>query len=110
MTNYRPGDVVLLLYPFTNGQGRKQRPALVLLDTGDADVVVARITSSLTRGSFDVELAEWHRAGLLAPSVVRVHKLLTVEKGLIAERLGALAPGDWAQVRAAVQRLWQFWR
>ena len=85
MTSYRPGDVVLLLYPFASGQGRKQRPALVLLDTGDADVVVTRITSSLGRGGFDVELAEWQQAGLLAPSLVRVHKLL-----------GALTPGDWA--------------
>ena len=96
MTSYHPGDVVLLLYPFTNGQGRKQRPALVLLDTDNADVVVACITSSLSRGNFDVELAESHRAGLPASSVVRVHKPLTPEKGLIAERLDTLTPGDWA--------------
>jgi mRNA interferase MazF len=106
MTTYRPGDVVLLLYPFTSGERAKKRPALVLLDTGDDDVVVARITSQVTRSDFDVELAQWQREGLLAESAVRVHKLLTVEKELIKRRLGTLTPNDWAQVRAAIKRLW----
>ncbi len=66
----RPGDVVLLLFPFTGAEGAKKRPALVLLDTGDDDVVVARITSQIARGDLDVELAQWQQEGLLAPSVV----------------------------------------
>ena len=49
MNVYRPGDVVLLVYPFTSGEGAKKRPALVLLDTGDDDVVAARITSQAPR-------------------------------------------------------------
>jgi mRNA interferase MazF len=106
MTTYRPGDVVLLLFPFTSAEGAKKRPALVLLDTGDDDVVVARITSQITRGDFDVELSQWQREGLMARSVVQVHKLLTVEKELIQRRLGTLTPNDWAQVRAAITRLW----
>ncbi len=106
MTTWRPGDVVLLLYPFTSGDRVKKRPALVLLDTDDADVVVARITSQIVRDTFDVALIQWRQAGLLAPSIVRVHKLLTIEKALIQQRLGALTPDDWARVRAAIQRLW----
>ncbi len=106
MNAYRPGDVVLLVYPFTSGEGAKKRPALVLLDTGDDDVVVARITSQAPRDEFDVELAQWQQAGLPVRSVARVHKLLTVEKTLIQRRLGALTSSDWAQVRAALKQLW----
>jgi len=84
MMSCHPSDVVLLLYPCMSSQRQKQCSGLVLLDTGNAGVVV-RITSSLSRGGFDVELAEWHRAGLPASSVVRVHRLLTLEKGLIAD-------------------------
>ena len=92
---YRPCRP-LALPIYKQDQGQKQRSGLVLVDTGNADVVVACSTSSLSRGGFDVELAEWHRAGLLASSIVRVHKLLTPDKGLIAEQLDTLTPGDWA--------------
>ena len=45
MTRYEPGAVLLLAFPFTSGAGQKQRPALVVFDSGDDDVVVARITT-----------------------------------------------------------------
>jgi hypothetical protein len=49
MAAYRFGDILLLSFPFTGGIGSKRGPALVLLDTGDADVLVARITSQSAR-------------------------------------------------------------
>ena len=106
MESYRPGEVVLLAFPFADAAGAKRRPALVLLDTGDADIVVGRITSQIARTTFDVELVEWQQAGLLLPSVVRVHKLATLEKRLVERRLGVLAANDWAQVQAKIQQLW----
>jgi len=87
MESYRPGEVVLLAFPFADATEAKRRPALVLLDTGDADVVVARITSQTAQTTLDVELVEWQQAGLLLPSVVRVHKLATLGKRLVERRL-----------------------
>ena len=78
MKNYRQGEIVLLAFPFVGGTGTKRRPALVLLDTGNADIVVARITSQAARSSFDVELTEWQADGLLLPSIVRLHKVATL--------------------------------
>jgi mRNA interferase MazF len=103
---YRPGDVVLLSFPFSDGTAGKRRPALVLLDTGDDDIVVARITSQIPPTNFDIVLVDWQQAGLLLPSVARLHKLATLEKSLVTRHLGRLTPGDWAQVRSTVQRLW----
>lgn len=42
---YLGGEIVLLSFPFADATGTRRRPALVLLDTGDEDLVVARITS-----------------------------------------------------------------
>ena len=106
METYHTGEIVLLSFPFADAMGARRRPALVLLDTGDADIVVARVTSQTARGPFDVELIEWQQAGLLLPSIVRVHKVATLEKRLVERRLGTLTANDWGRVRAAIQQLW----
>jgi len=106
MKNYSPGEVILVSFPFADATGAKHRPALVLLDTGDDDIVVARVTSQVAQTVLDVELIEWQQAGLLLPSVVRVHKVATLEKRLVERRFGTLTPNDWSQVRTKIQQLW----
>jgi mRNA interferase MazF len=51
----------------------------------------------------DVEIIEWQQAGLMRPSVVRLHKINTVEKSLVDRLLGTLQPNDWQQVRQCIQ-------
>ncbi len=94
MTNYQPGDVLLVIFPFAHGGQGKQRPALVIADTGDADVVLARITTQSWNTGFDVQLAEWQAAGLIAPSIARLHKLATINKSLVQRPLGRLTAND----------------
>ena len=103
---YQSGEVVLLSFPFSDAVRARKRPALVVLDTGDDDIVVARVTSQSARTPFDVEVSEWQEAGLLLPSVARLDKLATLEKRLVDSRLGRLTPGDWTKARAALQQLW----
>jgi mRNA interferase MazF len=50
-------------------------------------------------------IQNWQEAGLLLPSVARIHKLATLEKRLIERRLGSLAPEDWRRVGAAIRRM-----
>lgn len=83
--SYHPGEVLLLSFPFSDAIESKRRPALVHLDTGDQDVVVARVTSQSVQTNFDVELIEWQQAGLILPSIVRLHKVATLEKSLSKE-------------------------
>ena len=98
MPSYAAGDVVLREFPFTGSTGSKRRPALILLDTGDDDVVVARVTGQLSATPQDVTLDEWQQAGLLLPSVVRLHKVATLQRKLVDKKLGRLTPGDWSRV------------
>lgn len=97
----------MLAFPFTDASSSKRRPALILLDVGDADVVLARVTSQDPRSAFDVEIVNWQSAGLLLPSLVQVHKLATLEKDLIERRLGRLTADDWAQTQAAIKQLFK---
>jgi mRNA interferase MazF len=106
MIRYERGDIVLLAFPFSGGSGKKQRPALVVFDPGDADLLAARITTQPQRSEFDLPLKEWRQAGLLAASTVRLHKLATLERGLVARILGRLSEQDAASFRALFQRIY----
>ncbi|WP_414543058.1 type II toxin-antitoxin system PemK/MazF family toxin [Nostoc sp. CCY0012] len=106
MQNYQIGSVVLLKLPFSDAVNFKLRPALLLLNTGDNDVVVARITSQINQTAFDVEITEWQEASLMRPSIVRLHKIATVEKNLLERQLGILKPNDWHKVCQSIHQLW----
>lgn len=107
MPTYQLGDVLLLSFPFVSAESSKRRPALVLLDTEDDDIIVVRITGQLQSTPFDVELLDWQPAGLRLPSIVRVHKVATLEKRLVERQLGTLTPRDWQQVQATLQQMLQ---
>jgi mRNA interferase MazF len=78
---------------------RKRRPALVVLDIGDADVVLAPITTQTRTARGDDALQEWAASGLLRPSWVRLAKLACLEKRDMTRRLGRLRAQDHATLR-----------
>ena len=99
MTRYRWGDVVLVAFPLSDMSGTRRRPGLVVYDSGDEDVMLARITTQEARERTDVPLLGWKAAALIAKSVVRLSKVATIKKSLIDRRLGHLAAQDSVAVR-----------
>ena len=99
------GDVVLIAFPFTDVGSVKRRPALVLLESGTDDLLLARITSRATRGPWDVAVASWSAAGLLAPSVVRLDKLATLQRTLVERHVGRLSEEDRRRVGECLRDL-----
>jgi mRNA interferase MazF len=87
MTNYKFGEIVLIKFPFTDNLTFKKRPALIIKDTNDGDVIVLRITCKSYNSEYDIELKDWSRSGLKLPSVIRVHKIASIEKDMIDIRL-----------------------
>ena len=96
-------------FPFSGSSQVKARPAMVVLDTGDDDLVVARVTTAQHQTPYDVSIGDWQGAGLLAPSTVRLHKVATLEKTLIRRQLGQLQPADRAKVAAVLNRTYGRW-
>ncbi|HEX5103519.1 MAG TPA: type II toxin-antitoxin system PemK/MazF family toxin [Pirellulaceae bacterium] len=109
MTTYAPGEIVLVDFPFVSGAAAALRPALVVLDTGDSDVVLARITTKSHTSGHDVAIADWRGAGLRAASFVRLHKLATAEKPTVFKRLGSLQPPDHQRVAAILKGMFNSW-
>ena len=99
------GQVVLLRFPFTDGTTYKRRPALVIHDSDDGDVVVCRITSKIYSSDFDIEITNLEKSGLKLPSVIRVHKIATLEKDLVELKMGQIGAGIKMKVRATIKTL-----
>ena len=99
MTDYEFGDVVLVAFPFTDQSASKKRPAVVVssaaCNRNRPDIILMAVTSRIhSADSFgDITVAEWQRAGLLKPSVIKP-VFTTLEKRLILRKLGSLTEGD----------------
>lgn len=106
MTAYNFGDIVLVGFPHSDLQGVSKRPALVLYDSGDQDVLVARITTQEYRTEADYKIIDWRKSGLLAESFVRLGKQATIEKKYIIRKLGALAEPESETIKSILRRIY----
>jgi mRNA-degrading endonuclease toxin of MazEF toxin-antitoxin module len=102
MTTFKAGDVVSVEFPFSDFQNFKRRPGLVLVG-GEADLLVARITTHPPREPSDVALKRWSEIGLPRASTIRLTKLAAIDRRLVHHKIGRLHPDD---SRAVVQA-WQ---
>lgn len=98
MTGFRRGDVVLVLFPDSNRQTAKKRPALIVqaddLQTGLRQVIVTMITSNMSRINHQSRVAillnsdEAKESGLQLDSVIVTDNLATVQHKFIHKVLG----------------------
>ena len=102
--SFSPGDVLLVPVVFSDGSGHKKRPVIIVHDSGDADLLVAPVTSRAARSARDVPVVDWQRTGLRLPSIVRLEKLATVEKSTVAREMGRLTPDDWEKVKTVLKQ------
>ena len=107
MSTHAFGDIVLVPFPFTDQSASKNRPSVVVsseaYNTERPDLMVMAVTSQIKVSSAlgEVEIAEWKKAGLLKPSVIKP-VIATLEKGLVRKHLGTLEEKDLESLRAAL--------
>jgi mRNA interferase MazF len=105
MTSYNFGDIVLIGFPHTDLQGISKRPAIVLYDSGDPDVLLARITTQEYTTETDYKIPDWQRSGLLAESYIRLGKQATIEKRFIIRKLGTLEAKGIEVLKSILERM-----
>jgi mRNA interferase MazF len=105
MTSYNLGDIVLIGFPHTDLQGISKRPAIVLYDSGDQDVLLARITTQEYLTETDYKIPDWQKSGLLAESYIRLGKQATIEKRFIVRKLGTLEAKDVEVLKSILRRM-----
>ena len=107
--SYMAGEIVMAVVPFSSGATAKLRPALVVLDMGDNDLLIARMTTHPYSTVWDIPVADWKSAGLLGPGVIRLHKLTVIEKTLVHKRIGLLQPHDRLAVATVLHQTFGNW-
>jgi len=99
------GEIVLLKFPFTSGKTFKKRPALIINDFEDGDIIVCRITSQIYNTKNDIYIENWEKSGLRLPSVIRVHKLATLKKDMVEIVMGKISNSSKNQIKNIISRL-----
>ena len=101
---YRIGAVVTTVIPGV--QDTKARPAIVLADLGDADLIVAPVTRIGPRSEYDIPVTQWQSVGLQAACYVRANKPVTITKSDVRVSVGSLIDPDLENLKNALRKFW----
>ncbi len=97
------GDVAVVPFPFSEREGSKRRPALVLsvrTFNQSGHTILAMITTKThTPWPGDQPIEDLGSAGLPSPCIVRM-KLFTLDNRLVLRKAGRLSEEDLSGVRA----------
>ncbi len=110
MTDFEPGDIVLVPFPFTDQTSVKKRPAVVVSSSEyhrqRPDVIIMPITSDRAglRRWGDTSVEAWSTAGLLRASVIKP-VLATIEARILPRKLGRLSESDLASALSCARDL-----
>ncbi|MBI3616827.1 MAG: type II toxin-antitoxin system PemK/MazF family toxin [Candidatus Omnitrophica bacterium] len=94
------GDLILIKYPFSNLQGTKVRPALVIssdrLNKHNRDALFILITSNTSNQQavdylIDQQHPDFQKTGLKRPSLIKVDKIVCLMKSLAKRKLGTIS-------------------
>ncbi len=107
---YAFGEVILVPFPFTNQEGSKKRPAVVISSPAyhihRPDLLIMAITSqphaALDFAAFTI--IDWQSAGLLKPSYAKP-VLTTLEQTLVIRSMGQLSPRDQQVLRQTLAQI-----
>lgn len=94
------GKVVLVPFPFDDLTATKVRPAVCLTDPigSHRHVIVAFISSQILQAPAETDLVldlrrnDFAATGLRVPSVLRLHRLVTLTTAIFVRQLGELSP------------------
>lgn len=110
-SSFEQGEVVVVDLLFSNLEGSKIRPVLVISSTEynkyEADVVVLKITSQQKQTPFTVSLTNKAlvRGELKVESSIKTDFPLAIEKSKIIRRIGMVEPATIMKVKENLRRV-----
>ena len=92
MGQFVKGDVVVVPFPFSDLSLSKRRPALVLAELAQNDLILCQITSQTVCDSYSLALqdSDFISGSLYKPSNIRPNRLFTADRHIILYKVGSL--------------------
>lgn len=105
------GDIVLIPIPFTDLSSQKRRPVIVISNnqynskTGNIVVVAMTSNPQVTDYSFSITSSNLVRGVLNRPGKVRVDKIYTLSRTIVAKTFGRIDEATLDRVRRTLEHL-----
>ena len=98
---YKKGEIVLVKFPFTDMSDFKVRPALIMRNQDDEDVIILPISTTIKLKKHDLVIKNPHYSGkpLPVPSAIRIGKICTIQTNLIIKKISKLKVEFFRQVQ-----------
>lgn len=106
-TPFRVGDVVLVVFPFSDLKGKKLRPALVAATAEFGNLILCQITSKSysSRIAIPIKAADFKTGELLLLSYVRPDKIFTADSSIITRKVGELTLKKKLEILKKLQKM-----
>ena len=107
MARFVKGDVVVVPFPFSDLSPSRRRPALVVAELPDDELVLCQVTSQSVRDAQAVMISDgdFQSGSLQQTGNIRPNRLFTADQSTIVYRLGQLKPHVVEFVIARLKRL-----
>jgi len=109
--NIKQKNIVLLPYPFTDLEGTKVRPAIVIsndnLNKKSDDCIMVPLTTVIKDEPYSILITQENLSSgkLLKPSRVRADKIFTVEKKLVMMEIGTINDTTFKRIKSEIAKV-----
>ena len=102
----KKGDIVLVLFPFTNLVAEKLRPALVLANVNNGkDYIMCAISSKKNTNSIDISNVDLQDGLLPKDSYILYEKIVTLDVNIIDSKVATLNPKTYKKVLSKIYEI-----
>lgn len=107
MERFIKGDIVVIPFPFSDLSRNKKRPAFVIKDLSDNDILLCQITSKPNKDRFSIPLlkSDFKTGELPVDSNIRVSKMFTADKKIILRKAGTVKENYCDQIIDEIVKL-----
>ena len=100
MAKFIKGSVVVVPFPFSDLSQAKKRPALVITDLKNDDLILCQITSQQIRDDYSIALEDkdFSKGSLKKESNIRPNRIFTADKNIILYEVGQINKEKMNQV------------
>lgn len=112
-SNFKQGDIVIIDFKFSDFQGTKVRPAIVITpenyNLNTSDIIVLKITSADKHTPHSIPLTQndLYEGTLLKESNILVDFPLVVEKKLVQKKIGNAKKEILAKIKTKITELYE---